>query len=89
MSENELTHYAYQAMMLVLFLSLPVIAVATLTGILVGLFQALTQIQDQTLPFGLKLVAVIVALAMTARWMGLELHRFTVNLFDLIPTMGS
>lgn len=87
MGETELVHYAYQSMMLVLMLSMPVLLTATAIGVLVGLFQALTQIQDQTLPFGLKLIGVIVIMAMTARWVGIELHRFTVNMFDTIPTL--
>ncbi len=88
MSESEIIHYTYQAMILVLMLSMPVIATATITGLLVGLFQALTQIQDQTLPFGLKLITVIVAMGLTARWIGIELHRFTINLYNFIPTLN-
>ncbi|HBR98761.1 MAG TPA: EscS/YscS/HrcS family type III secretion system export apparatus protein [Gammaproteobacteria bacterium] len=88
MGETELIHFSYQAMMLVLMLSMPVLITATVIGILVGLFQALTQIQDQTLPFGLKLIGVIVIMALTARWVGIELHRFTINLFETIPTLS-
>lgn len=85
MNENALLHFTAQAIQLVLYLSLPAIAAATLVGLLVGLFQALTSIQEQTLPHGFKLVAVILALAATLRWLGPELYAFAVQIFDMIP----
>lgn len=84
MSENSLLHFTAQAIQLVLYLSLPAIAAATFVGLLVGLFQALTSIQEQTLPHGFKLVAVILALAATLRWLGPELYAFTIQIFDMI-----
>lgn len=76
-----------QTMMLVLVLSLPPIVVASVVGILVGLFQAVTQIQEQTFSFALKLVAVIVTILVTARWIGGELFYFTEKLFILFPAL--
>nr|CAA6822933.1 MAG: Flagellar biosynthesis protein FliQ [uncultured Thiotrichaceae bacterium] len=85
MNENTLLHFTAQALQLVLYLSLPAIAAATFVGLLVGLFQALTSIQEQTLPHGFKLVAVIFALAATLRWLGPELYAFAIQIFDMIP----
>ncbi|MGY2288501.1 EscS/YscS/HrcS family type III secretion system export apparatus protein [Pseudomonas sp. SDO528_S397] len=51
-----------QALMTVLMLSAPALGVAILVGLSVGLFQALTQIQDQTLPQVVKLVAVLLTI---------------------------
>ncbi|KJZ64565.1 EscS/YscS/HrcS family type III secretion system export apparatus protein [Pseudomonas fluorescens] len=51
-----------QALMTVLLLSAPALGVAILVGMSVGLFQALTQIQDQTLPQVVKLVAVLLVI---------------------------
>jgi type III secretion protein S len=76
-----------KAMMLVLWLSLPPIAVASLVGILFSLVQALTQIQEQTLSFGVKLVAVGLTLYLTARWIGGEIFNFTLMLFDTFPLL--
>ncbi|MCL2029281.1 MAG: type III secretion system export apparatus subunit SctS [Deltaproteobacteria bacterium] len=73
---------------LVLLLSMPVIAVASLTGLLVSLFQAVTQLQEQTLSFGVKLASVIVTILFTAGWLGEELALFSKHIFDtfyLIP----
>jgi type III secretion protein S len=67
---------------LVLILSLPAIAVASLTGLLVSLFQAVTQLQEQTLSFGIKLVSVIGTILLTAGWLGGELTRFSMTIFD-------
>ncbi|MEM9057660.1 MAG: type III secretion system export apparatus subunit SctS [Pseudomonadota bacterium] len=66
-----------RAMLLVLMLSLPVVGAAALTGVLVGLLQAVTQIQDQTLSFAIRLVAAIGAMLLSARWVGGELLAFT------------
>lgn len=71
-----------KAMTLVLWTSMPAILVATVVGVLVSLVQALTQVQDQTLPFGIKLVAVFLTLFLTVRWMGSEIFNFSVLLFD-------
>ena len=85
MNENSLLHLTSQAIQLVLYLSLPAIIAATLVGLIIGLFQALTSIQEQTLPHGFKLIAVILALAATIRWMGPELYAYTTTIFDQIP----
>jgi type III secretion HrpO family protein len=79
--------FAVKAMVLVLMLSLPTLVVATAVGLLVSLFQALTQIQEQTLSFGLKLVAVVLTLVLTASWVGAELLQWSLLLFDQFPTL--
>lgn len=75
------------AMMLVMYLSMPPILVATVAGVLVSLLQALTQIQEQTLSFAIKLVAVVISIAALAGIMGAEVLNFTVKLFDDFPSM--
>lgn len=67
---------------------MPPIIVATVVGLLVSLVQALTQVQEQTLPFGIKLVALGLTLYLTARWLGIELYNFTTVIFDRIAFMG-
>lgn len=83
-----LAEQALSAIYLVLWLSLPSILAATAVGLLVGLFQALTQIQDQTLPHGLKLIAVTVAIVYTGYAFGNELVRFSTEAFDSIALVG-
>ncbi len=84
MKDEEFIYYLSQAMTLVLYLSLPVVIIATIVGLGAGLFQALTSIQDQTLPFGLKLIGVIVVLLFTAQWMGNELLIYTDRVYQAI-----
>ena len=83
----DLVTYVVQALLLVLILSLPPIVVASIVGILFSLIQALTQIQEQTLSFGVKLVAVGLTLYLTARWMGGEIFNYTVLIFEKFPDM--
>ncbi len=82
MTESYVVEMTSKAMLLVLWTSMPVIVVATVVGVLVSLVQALTQIQDQTLPFGIKLVAVFITLLITIRWVGSEIFNFAMLLFD-------
>lgn len=84
MTEGNLIQYAIDAMMLVLMLSLPPIVAASVVGVLVSLFQALTQIQEQTLSFVLKLITVIITLLLTAQWVGTELVQLGDNIFNEI-----
>jgi type III secretion protein S len=78
----DLTSNVVQALILTLWLSLPPIIVASVVGTVFSLLQALTQIQEQTLSFAVKLVAVGATLYLTARWMGGEIYNYTVMLFD-------
>jgi type III secretion protein S len=84
MTENTVLELTTHAMVLVLVLSMPPIIVATVTGILVSLVQALTQVQEQTLSFAVKLISVTITLALTATWLGGEILLFTRNIFDMI-----
>ena len=69
---------------MVLLLSLPSILLATFVGLGVSLLQALTQIQEQTLSFAVRLICITICIMMTAHWMGTELVRYTDSIFTLI-----
>ena len=88
MQTVDVVSFFSQALYLVLWLSLPPIIVGSVVGTLFSLFQALTQIQEQTLSFGIKLIAVSLTILLTARWVGGEMFNFTLQLFDAIPNMG-
>ncbi|MEJ0035281.1 MAG: type III secretion system export apparatus subunit SctS [Gammaproteobacteria bacterium] len=88
MTETDFIGYLHQGLLLVLLLSLPTIVVASVVGVLFSLFQALTQIQEQTLSFAVKLIAVGVTLALSARWVGVEIYNYTVLLFDSFAYAG-
>lgn len=87
MHETQVVEFAAKALLLVFYLSMPPILAAAVVGTLVSLFQALTQIQEQTLSFAIKLFVVIVVIFMTARWLGGELYNYTLNILDSIATL--
>ncbi len=72
-------------LLLVLYLSLPPIIAAAVSGTLFSLFQALTQIQEQTLSFAVKLLAVSFTIYATAATLGTQLYKFALNTFAAIP----
>jgi type III secretion protein S len=84
MDTNSLAIAVKQALILVLWLSLPAVLVASIVGFAVAFIQAITQVQDQTISFGIKLIAVIVAIALTSVWLGGELTHFAGQMFDSI-----
>jgi type III secretion protein S len=88
MESAELVSVLGKALYLTLWLSLPPIIVASVVGTLFSLFQALTQIQEQTLSFAVKLIAVMATLALTARWIGGELYNYTMVVFTMIPQVA-
>ncbi len=87
MSEAQVLDYTVQAAVLVLLLSMLPIVVATLVGLSVSLLQALTQIQEQTLSFAVKLIAVATTLLLSMNWMWTELYNYTLGILEVIPTM--
>jgi type III secretion protein S len=87
MSEAMIVQLAKQMMWLILLLSLPVVVVASAIGILISLLQALTQVQEQTIQFLVKLIAVSITLAVTYRWMGDVLLNYANLAFEQILQM--
>ncbi len=87
MAPSDALHLLTEAMLLALILSMPPIVVATIVGLAVSLLQALTQIQEQTLPFGIKLVAMAITLAGSASYFGNEMLTFTIRLLDTFPEL--
>lgn len=85
MDSSMILEYTGQAMMLVLIVSMPPIVIATVVGILVSLLQALTQIQEQTLSFAIKLITISVTLLVTASWLGGQIYQFTQDIFTNFP----
>lgn len=88
MDQAVILDFTVKAMLLVLILSLPPIIVATVMGLLVSLLQALTQIQEQTLGFAVKLIMVIMTLLLTAPWIGAELLLFAEYIFERFPRLA-
>ncbi len=88
MSEADILNLTSHALLLTLILSMPPIIAAAGIGLLISLIQALTQIQEQTLPFAFKLIAVVISIFVTARWMGIEIYNFALSIMQNIALTG-
>lgn len=75
---------AAEGLWMILILSLFPLLASLIVGLVVSLFQALTQIQEQTLTFVPKIVATILVIMITAGWMMDNLKTFAENTFDLM-----
>lgn len=73
---DDLINIGNKTMMLVLLLSAAPVIVATVVGLLIGLFQTVTQLQEQTLPFGAKMLAVLLTVLVLISWMSRVLIDF-------------
>lgn len=89
MSQALVIDLARNAVMLALLVGGPLMLVALVVGLLVSVFQAVTSIQEQTLSFVPKLVAVSVAFLVALPWMLEMMIRYTTDLFRSIPTIAS
>jgi flagellar biosynthetic protein FliQ len=78
--------FAKQSIELTLMIALPMLGVGLLVGLAVSIFQAATQIQEQTLAFIPKIVSMFLALLLAFPWIMDQLVNFTSNLFMNIPT---
>lgn len=85
MMRTHVVQLAYQGLLLILILSAPPILVSMFFGILVAIFQAATQIQEQTLSFTIKLVAVTLTLMLLGGWLGAQIMTFSMAIFTNFP----
>lgn len=79
---------AREGLLLVLLLSAPPLLASMAVGLVVGVVQAATQIQDQALSFVPKLVVVLLVLAAMGPLLGAQLVRFMQSLLLAIPALG-
>lgn len=77
---------AIETYKITLIISLPVLLVGLVVGLLVSIFQATTQINEMTLSFVPKILAVIVVIIFTMPWMLNMLLDYTRRLIDMIPS---
>ncbi|HOG16756.1 MAG: Flagellar biosynthetic protein FliQ [Syntrophaceae bacterium PtaU1.Bin231] len=74
-----------EAIKVTLLVSAPVLLVGLVVGVVISLFQAVTQVQEMTLVFVPKIIAVLVALVAALPWMLNLLVSFTQNLYLSLP----
>jgi len=77
--------FARGAVEMTLLLALPMLGIGLVVGLVIGLFQAVTQIQEMTLTFVPKILAVFAALVIFAPWILTKIVNYTTNLINNIP----
>lgn len=87
MSPEAITRILREALLMTLQLSAGPMLASMLIGLGVAIFQATTQIQEQTLSYVPKLVGVFLTIAIMGPWILAEAVRFSIALFDSIPTV--
>lgn len=85
MSQSEVLELARQAMLVGLQVAMPVLLAALVVGLLVSVFQAVTQIQEMTLQFIPKMIAVGLVVLFAGGWMLNQIVAFTVRVFTNLP----
>ena len=85
---TETIAFFQKGMALAMWLTLPPLAVAVVTGIAVSLLQTMLSAQDQALPFAVKLIAVGMTLAFVGRWQGLQLLALGEQALQAIPNVS-
>ncbi len=87
MTQDMVIGLARSAVELTLMLSLPMLGVGMIVGLAVSIFQAVTQIQEMTLTFVPKIIAVLLALLFTFPWLMNKMVDFTRDLIINIPNL--
>ncbi|MCR6493466.1 flagellar biosynthesis protein FliQ [Cellulomonas sp. P24] len=87
MNTNAVLDIAMSAIVIAAKLAAPILVTALVVGFTVSLVQSVTQIQEVTLSFVPKAIAVALALVIAGHWMISEMVTFTQQLFDRIPTL--
>lgn len=87
MNQAVLLDLARQTILLILMLAAPMLGAALVIGLVISIFQAVTQIQEATLAFVPKILGVFLALALFGTWMLNTMLVFTANLLTSLPTM--
>jgi len=84
METGEVLGLLQDAITLIIQVSAPVLLIGLAVGLLVSVFQAMTQINEQTLSFVPKILAILGALVLFGDWMMTRLSDFTITLFENI-----
>ncbi len=81
MDQGTVIELAQRALLVVIYVSAPMLGISLIVGLAVSIFQATTQIQEQTLAFIPKILAVLASITMFGAWMLRVLIEFTQNLY--------
>ncbi len=85
MSVTAVANLFSEAIYYILLVSMPSLLAAVIVGLVISIFQATTTIQEQTLTFVPKIIAVLLVIVVLFVWMSNMLGEYTRNLFEMIP----
>lgn len=85
MTDNEVVHLVLEGMQVLVMISMPMLVSAMLAGLLIGMFQAATQINEVTLSFIPKLMVLLMVMVVGGPWMLSLIVNYTRRLFQSIP----
>jgi flagellar biosynthesis protein FliQ len=88
MTPETVTTIMAEAIKITLLVSAPMLIIGLLVGLAISVFSAVTQIQEMTLTFVPKIVAVFMTLLITLPWVIEKLTTYTINLFNSIPMLA-
>ena len=88
MTISQVTEVLQAAMIAALKLSAPILIISVAIGLVVSIFQAATQIHEQTLSFVPKLVAIALVLIILGPWMMETMNNFMVYIFEMIKKLN-
>lgn len=88
MTGAEVLDIANQGIWTLIIVSLPMMLVGLIVGFIIALFQALTQIQEQTLVFVPKIIAIFVTMLLTLPFLGATMSAFMTRVIDMIIVGG-
>lgn len=86
MTEGMVMEILSDALFTALKLAAPVLVISVVVGLIIAVFQAATQVHEQTLTFVPKLIAIGLILLLLGPWMIETMSDFTLRLFDIIAT---
>ena len=89
MDQSQIMEIGARTMWVTLQISMPVLGVSLVVGLLVSIFQAVTQLQEPTLTFIPKILAVVLVIVVAGPWMLNTMLGFTIELWGGIPSVGS
>ena len=88
MSVTAIANLFSEAIYYILLVSMPSLLAAVIVGLVISIFQATTTIQEQTLTFVPKIIAVLLVIVVLFVWMSNMLGEYTRNVFEMIPRIA-
>lgn len=88
MTENLIIDMFVQVLVLIIKVSAPMLLVSLVVGLIISILQTITSIQEQTLTFVPKLLAILLTIIIAGNWILTTLKEFTIELFQFQNYLG-